>query len=538
MNLSTHKGFALFISIFIILAFSTIALLCFNLLTVQDDAAIRNLYSIRAYYLAEAARQLWLEYYAPWGADFTISSQFPSVTKTLAVNQFSINYSPYGQDAGPLTQQRKARVHFQGIILSIPITRTFFLDIDAEPKTALTRTCASDKRDCLSGDLKNFVLNYNGSSDLNLAGTLDYCCCTGFNGSSCCGTYGCPFGDCVGYPPFRGPVVTGDVYSNRNVYFKSGEINGNLYSSSNIQVRECARIINGSVYHGGALNCCRVSGLVPPLVSCKCDNSYTCNNYCCGGGPCLTDGGASGPKPAPSKPAIDTTYFDKQIECAQTYGEVPSGGTKTISSDVNLGTTGDIYVNGKIVINCTGDCTGGSTNISTTGRSCNIVATGDIEVTRSHISERINLISGGRILTNGDPTYGPTVIGGDYSAGPPEQVTGVGCLLYARAQTNPIAIIRDSMVKARILTPASGSVSIISGSNDCAGKIWGIVYTKTTDLSDTRKCPSIVGSIFTDSLSSTMQFGPTEDGTGNSNLFLPLRLRGLYNISTNNWQEQ
>ncbi|MFH1201294.1 MAG: hypothetical protein V1674_00170 [Candidatus Omnitrophota bacterium] len=544
MNLFTNKtGFALFISIFIILAFSTIALLCFNLLTVQDDAAIRNLYSIRAYYLAEAARQLWLEYYVPWGSDFCNDgsdekpNEFPdNITRTINGGTLNIHYVARQAPEQATTVQFSGSVPLSGQQISRSFTQDFSFPLGSAAFN-------------LRRDLQNFVLatfNAGSSSCFYLGGD------TGLSGQSLpLYFFAKACSDCAGSQCneesdpqyiFRS---FGNVYmGNFDVVLRIAQIGDssnqrNLYmnipsGSKKLHIFECSRI-NGNLYRRNTdLNCfpiinsgwqgmCYVYQLAGgPCPSCNsCCKDSNCDSSCF-----VSDAGwpASPPQPIPSKPVIDNSYFNQELKIA-----FQSGSTSGSPLSGDLGKR-NRYFN-LANLNIDGDISGGPANIVTTGR---ILIADNVK-----IGEKITLICGDDV-SNTDPNEeyiylgSDNVIGGTYSGG---QISGGGSLIYSRNDSTsltyaPLYIPDGARIKASILSP--GLVWINSQDS---WNIWGTVYSGSV-ISITGGQGELRGRIFSDAPAPD----PSKDGPFNMTLYeesnLPLRLKGLYNISTSNWREQ
>ncbi|MFH1201491.1 MAG: hypothetical protein V1674_01210 [Candidatus Omnitrophota bacterium] len=131
MNLSTHKGFALMLAIFMILAFAVLGMASLSLMAARLDIATRNLNSVQAYYIAEGARQYFLEYVVNWDTNFSNNTN-PQFTKTLGSGNFVVSYVSAGE--------RAATVRFRATIASPQgdISRSLRQDFDGHPYSAST----------------------------------------------------------------------------------------------------------------------------------------------------------------------------------------------------------------------------------------------------------------------------------------------------------------------------------------------------------------------------------------------------------------
>ncbi|MFH1201295.1 MAG: hypothetical protein V1674_00175 [Candidatus Omnitrophota bacterium] len=516
MHLPINKsGFALFISIFIILAFSTIALLCFNLLTVQDDAAIRNLYSIRAYYLAEAARQLWLEYYPSWGNDFTNTTQFPDgTTRTLNGGQFSFSYIS--------RNSRLASLNFTG---SIPLGTTTV--------TKGFRQDFSDSSSALFRDLNNFVLGVFNDDEVYALGGDNPAEGRYYYTYGCACAQGCSttLNQRYIFRAFGNVYLDGPSSSpNGRHLFKLGEIGypndpskpRELYITgkgigSGVLISECTRIYgnlritNAYLHHhqleSGGFSKCRLN--VVSSSPYYCVNPLDPPNVC--DGSCYS--GAAGTLPQPAKPDINT-YFTQELQLAQNCssgGYCWNGngiaGPTTLTKNVYYSGSDDFYLTGdinvifpiNIVINLTN-------------------ATKSVRIqSGAKVSGKITIISSGKIVT-----YGDEIRVGDIN------LTCPSSLIYSHSDANPaIEINASPEIKANILS--RGSVDLAEQQTP---KIWGTIYAWEIDAYQAGQA-NIYGPVFVDQteidkpLNLTLNEAP-----------LSFRIRGLYNIASSNWQEQ
>ena len=273
-----------------LLAFSMLGLFVLNLLGIGTQSYIQDLQSLQAFYLAEGARNYYLEYYLPWENDY---SQIGNINKNLGVGKgggtFSIAHSP--------ASERSATVTFTGSAGSI--SRKISIDF-SDDNTSINHVRPRD--------LKNFCL-YSGYN----TGETEI-------GSS---SYG---------------KLKGNVFINGNTKMSDGDIGqgaGTNYTYKDLYANGTARM-TGDQYSGGTIfgKFYYASGTPtgnPPGVIVETPPGFALLS--------------TAPFPIPQKPDIDTSYFDKEIAVAST---MPVSSYYT-SSTVNLNGR-NIYVNGNVNI--------------------------------------------------------------------------------------------------------------------------------------------------------------------------------------------
>jgi len=552
IRLRQRQGFAVILAVFLMLAFSVLGYTALNILVNKTDINVKTLASMQAFYLAQAAKNFYLEYYGSWGNDFTNTglTQFPNVSNANISGQFApgifsvtfnsrnqrscqISFTGISRGAGvPATISRTITQDFDSSITDVHPFRGAFLSRGGSVYLSPNNTFYSDA----------ININITGNAYFNsgtrlgwgicAAGPRDPGACNAVVCNSvylsCCSGYSDPacYSGCV--TTRRGPTITGDVFVNNNAIVYTTTINGSITASGTITTYQC-----GS-------NVCPNKG----SIICPC-NPPECNP-------------GTNPVIIPQKPAVVQTYYNNEINIANSITASDPARGRWLG-DQNFGTmvlTGmNLYVKGNLTIS--GEISGGPANIVATGNI--IVSNGDGDNT-GEIGERISLIAGGTITTGTDAGVG-IIAGGNWIPAT-SSIDGAGCLLYARAlgidSTDEVGGIEihnntssNTRIKGRIIIPSSAS-----GPDGWAWRyvnfnrrtrLWGVVYSKC--INDQFGRPSeggeVVGSVAIDGaiwaqgeVFTTTPYILRQANITYSQTEIPIAIKGLYHATGSQWRQQ
>lgn len=542
LKIREKKAFSLLLVLFALSAFSVLAVIMLYISSHWTQSSVGQVQQLQTYYLAEAAKNIFLERHIAFTNDFSVNpGRFAGdLRKTLgdASHQFEISYADtYPPARGPLT------VFFIGRVLANGVTIS-------QSNMSLTLSEDATQNQNILNNLRNFngYFNINRSpatfSCLDAWGnTRTYnndsitlmasCLCWDCNGNcGCCATAQSEIFMAKTY--FNAKVNLKTVNYSPYPKFGSSTSTRNVYTSDSISlsglIDPATNGIWGNLYHLGYFTDSSPTGMHGTRYACASSADPGCDIF----------------DNPPTKPALDTTDYDLLIAKAET---VPAADftISTISSP--FGTAGlelrNIFINGNVTINS-------SSSYPLLGPGT-IVATGNIILGNNvNIRDQITLVAKGNIYnlnTSGSAT-GPAVrIGGTLEAD--DFIYGYGVIMYARGDISiygngsSFAANQQPRVKAFLFTPNAVNFPAtgVSGSSylNRYSQMQGLIYARTNGLT----LSNLHGNIYIDDVQlwdlcgafwawkghamTIMRLYDTVGPSGvSTNYYLPIRLEGLY----------
>jgi len=455
-----NRSFALILAVFILLAFSVFGISAIYLSSRKVDIYINQINNLKVFYLSEAARNFFLEDII-FDNDFTDNTD---VTYILgeANTTFTIDY-----DETTLLA-RSADVTFSGNVDTATAGIVYKDTKNMDIHECVGSECASDN------PLVTHLQNWNGffgggGSSI----TLSY-----LNTAQSWSKIQAPvyFRDnvaidhtCVGANSTSGHICYSPNYL---TIYNDVHTAGNLAVNGSSTYCPWRTYVFGDAYAGGTITessnglcpCCTD----PTPCSTKCQD---CPAICPAIAGTNYPNGSGSPPPPPSKPNIDSTYYDKLIAIAQTQGFTgPLNISCSSPSEYRLLKGKNIYVNGNVNITTSSSCP-----LQGVG---NIIASGNITVNPgSRIGDKIGLIADSKLeVLSSWPQA--TYIGGTPDAN--KRIVGKGALIYVGANPQQmwnLNLESDTYVKATALIDNHGMTCLYQDGSSCRANYQGLVYT-------------------------------------------------------------
>lgn len=535
------KSFSLILVLFALSAFSALAVIMLYISSHWMRSSLGQVQQLQSYYLAEAAKNIFLERHISFTYDFSSNpGRFTGdLQKTLGGASYQLQISYPGSPAarGPLTMSFFGRVLNNGAIIS-------------ESGVGLTVSEDETQNQNILSNLRNFNGYFDINRDPPTFSCVDFwgntriynndtitlmasCICWDCNGNcGCCATA-------------QSEIYMAKTYFNANVNLKTVNYTpypkiGSFTSNRNIFVKGFVNLsglgdpatngIWGNLYRSGYFTDTSPTGMHG-------------NNYYCPTG--STDPNCVVFNNPPTKPALDTTAYDLLIAKAET---VPAGDLTISSISSPFGTAGlglrNIFINGNVTINS-------SSTYPLLGPGT-IVATGNIILGNNvNIRDQITLVAKGNIYNLDSSGYatGPAIrIGGILGAD--DFINGYGVIMYARGNISiygngdSFAANQQPRVKAFLFSPnvVNFPVTGVSGSAylNRYSQLQGLIYARTNSLT----LSNLHGNIYVDDIQlwdlcgafwawkghaiTIMRLYDTVGSGVSTNYYLPIRLEGLY----------
>jgi hypothetical protein len=480
--IKNKKSFALILAVFVLLAFSVTGMTAISLLSRRTAIYLGVLDNQKAMYLAESARDFFLEYVIPFENDLTTGN--PNIIKTLGDtnSRFTIFY-------GTRTA-RTASVTLSGNVArgsSVDFTRDISLDI--------TEDVTQNQN--IVANLKKYSA-FLGGTNTKYISSLCYRWSTNF--IFCTARFSCQF---FGNTYAQSALALASAGQGYQVVWGSSSAPKNLYTQDSLNLTGIYDSdlygVFGNAYSGGSITDPALAVYGTKYPGCTCSSNPT---ECCW----------------PTKAPTDTSYYNKIITKS-------TGGISTLT--INTTNAADPYRNGLNYRNIyvVGNVTITSSSSYPLNGPGNIIAGGTITINSgSYIRDRIGLISN-QVMTVNGTCYIGGVLSGSY-------ISGQGVNIYSN---NDVSITGTSRLKAFILAPSGGAIDNQvtlfqnSGTPSSYAQLQGLIYTES--LSSVNGY--IYGNVYTDNIEtntiSMIHVFDNIPGVGSTESFRPIQIRGLYN---------
>ncbi len=236
------------------------------------------------------------------------------------------------------------------------------------------------------------------------------------------------------------PLSPLDVFSDYALFWGNTDETGSLSLVNSVQVTRSGKA-SGDVFANGDIFINQASSVSPGLV-------YATGTV--GGDGDYTPGGV--PSPIPSFPHLETTYYDEEINIASAQ---PPGDWILMGPNIYYLGGSSRYINGNVFIQNTAHIVGPG----------KIVATGDINIRNSTVTQDVEIIAGGKLSVENSA-----------------QVLGEN-LLYSAVY---ISLRNSVVVEGVVITPSN--IEILN-----SARVEGIVYAEGETF--LRNSALIIGSI-------------------------------------------
>lgn len=257
-----REGFMILLSVFVIVVFLILGILGLSLMATQTHSYINRIKHLQAFYLAEAARQYFLEYLLPYERKFT---GLMDLERNFGGGTFLVDFYPSGY---PNPQDKIAYVRFVGIIDDVRHSIVEKFDISN-----------------LAYGWGSFVLNHSRNSyPLVIEGESED----------------------------NKVSITGNIYQNGELSLHYTQITGDVFVLGNLELGDVD--ITGDVYVSGDVS------LASDGSSCIYGTLYY-KGTLTGDTGCVEDTENDFLLPFMPPFRMDSTYYDNELDIAQMVGE-------------------------------------------------------------------------------------------------------------------------------------------------------------------------------------------------------------------------